>query len=67
MPPQGTDLVLTTHIPHGELDVLVLNRLNIEAYFTRNSFTRSVPDLRSLPHLRVGGPGFISDAKQDVK
>jgi hypothetical protein len=31
VPPQRTDLVLTTHIPHGELDVLVLYRLNVEA------------------------------------
>lgn len=29
--PQGTDLVLTTDIPHGELDVLVLNSLDVEA------------------------------------
>jgi hypothetical protein len=28
--PQRTDLVLTTDIPHGELNVLVLNRLNVE-------------------------------------
>ena len=31
MPPQRTDLVLTTDIPHGELDVLVLNSLDVEA------------------------------------
>ena len=31
MPPQRTDLVLTTDIPHGELDVLVLDSLNVEA------------------------------------
>ena len=30
MPPQRTDLVLTTDIPHGELDVLVLYSLNVE-------------------------------------
>jgi len=29
--PQGTDLVLTTDIPHGELNVLVLNGLDVEA------------------------------------
>ena len=28
--PQGTDLVLTSDIPHGERDVLVLNSLNVE-------------------------------------
>ena len=31
MSPQGTDLVLTTDIPHSELNVLVLNRLDVEA------------------------------------
>jgi len=30
MPPQRTDLVLTTDIPHGELDVLVLDSLDVE-------------------------------------
>ena len=29
--PQGSDLVLTTDIPHGELDVLVLDGLDVEA------------------------------------
>jgi hypothetical protein len=31
VPPQGTDLVLTTDIPHGELDVLILDGLDVEA------------------------------------
>jgi hypothetical protein len=31
VPPQGADLVLTTDIPHGELDVLVLDGLDVEA------------------------------------
>jgi hypothetical protein len=30
MPPQRTDLVLTTDIPHGERDVLVLDGLDVE-------------------------------------
>jgi hypothetical protein len=30
VPPQRTDLVLTTDIPHGELDVLVLDSLDVE-------------------------------------
>ena len=30
MPPERADLVLTANIPHGELDVLVLNGLNVE-------------------------------------
>jgi hypothetical protein len=37
MPPQGTDLVLTTHIPHGELDVLVLDGLDVETWTTSRS------------------------------
>lgn len=31
MPPQGPDLVLSTNIPDGELDVLIFDRLNVEA------------------------------------
>ena len=34
MPPERTDLVLAADIPHGELDVLVLDSLNVEAYTT---------------------------------
>ena len=30
MPPQRADLVLTADIPHGELDVLVLDGLDVE-------------------------------------
>lgn len=30
--PEGTDLVLTTDIPHGELNVLVLDSLDVEAW-----------------------------------
>jgi hypothetical protein len=30
MSPQRTDLVLTTDVPHGELDVLVLDSLDVE-------------------------------------
>lgn len=31
MPPERSDLVLATDIPHGELDVLVLDGFNVEA------------------------------------
>lgn len=34
MPPQRTDLVLTTDIPHGEGDVLVLDSLDVEPWMT---------------------------------
>ena len=44
MPPQRTDLVLATHVPHGELDILVLDRLDIESWvglaMTRQDTTR---------------------------
>ena len=32
VPPQRPDLVLSTHIPHSEADVLVFNSLHIESY-----------------------------------
>ena len=30
--PQGSDLILTTDIPHGELDVLVFDSLDVEPW-----------------------------------
>ena len=36
MPPEGADLVLTADIPHGELDVLVLDGLDVETWSTPN-------------------------------
>lgn len=42
MPPQRSDLVLSTHVPHGELDVLVLDRLDVEACIASLS-VRTVP------------------------
>ena len=30
--PQRADLVLTADVPHGEADVLVLDRLHVEAF-----------------------------------
>lgn len=30
VPPEGADLVLTAHIPHGETNVLVLNSLHVK-------------------------------------
>lgn len=41
VPPQRSDLVLTTDIPHGERDVLVLDSLDVEA-FTTNWSARSI-------------------------
>jgi hypothetical protein len=32
MPPQWSDLVLPTNVPHGELDVLVFDCLDVEAW-----------------------------------
>ena len=31
MPPEGTDLVLTSNVPDGEGDVLIFDGLNVEA------------------------------------
>ena len=36
MPPQRTDLVLTADIPHGELNVLVLDGLDVETCRSKN-------------------------------
>jgi hypothetical protein len=35
MPPERSDLVLATDVPYGKLDVLVLDRLDVEAYPAR--------------------------------
>jgi len=32
MPPQRSDLILSPHVPHGKLDVLVLDGLDVEAW-----------------------------------
>lgn len=32
MPPQRPNLILSTHIPHIELDILVRDRLDVEAH-----------------------------------
>jgi len=37
MPPERADLILTADIPHGELDVLVLDGLNVEAWFPKST------------------------------
>lgn len=42
VPPQRTDLVLTTDIPHGELNVLVLDGLDVEACW---GMVRQCPEL----------------------
>lgn len=36
MPPEGTDLVLASDIPHSKLDVLVLDGLDVESCTLRN-------------------------------
>lgn len=43
MAPQGTDLVLSTDIPDGEGNVLVLNSLDVESYMeSGGSMNKSV-------------------------
>lgn len=41
MPPQRADLILPSHVPHGEGDVLVLDRLNVEADLPPEDKTQS--------------------------
>ena len=41
MPPQRPDLVLTTYIPHCELNVLILDCLNVEAFTIRGQYVIS--------------------------
>jgi hypothetical protein len=38
MPPERADLVLPTHIPYGERNVLVFDGLDIETLSTRKKF-----------------------------
>lgn len=52
MSPQRSDLVLTTDIPHGELDVLVLDRLDVETCDGRGKGQR---DGRSRSNGRRAG------------
>jgi hypothetical protein len=35
MAPKGANLVLTAHVPHGEADILVFDRLDVESYTTK--------------------------------
>ena len=61
VPPKWSDLVLTTHIPHSEADVLVLNSLHIESYtmgeYHKNEslnprlFTHPLTHYQLLSHL----------------
>jgi hypothetical protein len=41
--PQRTDLVLTTNVPHGELNVLIFDGLDVESYFPPNCILRQLP------------------------
>lgn len=40
--PQGSDFVLTAHIPHGETDVLVLHRLDVKPCRLKTPFFKNV-------------------------
>ena len=41
MSPERSDFILSTDIPHGELDVLVLDSLDVETLMTKVSFCDS--------------------------
>jgi len=45
MPPQGSNLVLSSDIPHRERDVLVLDRLDVEACHSQPRAPLSMSDL----------------------
>jgi hypothetical protein len=54
MSPERTDLVLSTDIPHGELNVLVLDSLDVEAC---NGVESSAPSSRhSARGVKIEGP-----------
>lgn len=58
--PERTDLVLTTHIPHGKLNVLVFDGLDVESYMAVISITAigrllGVVRVRSLVERGAGG------------
>jgi hypothetical protein len=62
MSPEGTDLVLTTDIPHGELNVLVLDSLDVEANGGDGG-----DDLTKLKLVKNGGfTGGIETNHQDT-
>jgi len=62
MSPQRTDLVLATDIPHGELDVLVLDSLDVEA----DGGNRG-DDLAELQLVKdCGLPGCVETNHQDA-
>ena len=57
MSPEGTDLVLTTDIPDGELDVLVLDGLDVE---TCRQVESSAPSsFRFARVARIDKPGCV--------
>lgn len=72
MPPQGADLVLSTDIPHGELNVLVLDGLDVEAFCGLVSAACSTPyfaiwwriRLESARALRTDGRDGRDDLTQ---
>lgn len=46
MPPERTDLILTTNVPHGELDVPVFDSLDVETYVTEGQMSAGLPFTR---------------------
>ena len=55
VPPQESNLILTTDVPHVETNVLVLYGLNIEANCWNDLDRAGTPSV-PLPALRCGGP-----------
>ena len=62
MPPQRTDFVLTTDIPHGELNVLVLDSLDVETFRPVSSNQTRDPTCG----VRCGVPGKPARARRGL-
>ena len=68
VPPEGTDLVLSSDVPHGERDVLVLDSLDVETC-TRNASINHIsllllPGSRNRENKVKVGQGHICQVVQ---
>lgn len=64
MPPQRSNLVLTTNIPHCELNVLVFDRFNVEACHRCQFEFKAHTEVRRLPIVGMVVLGMVSKALQ---
>src|SRR5690606_28835142 len=67
MSPQGTDLVLSSDIPHGERNVLVLDSLDVEPYQKQHpSATIATPAWITSVTWKCGTGQFDGKKDQDL-